>query len=154
MPATLQLGDSGDDVKRLQRVFVREKQLGPADLDGVFGATTDQVVRDFQQATGLAADGIVGPLTWSQLPPYREASPLLQQGSLGPVVGLLQQVLAAGFGYDGAIDGRYGPLTGVAVRAFQVQASLPATGVMEENTWLAPAGAAGATLESLAGLNL
>jgi hypothetical protein len=31
---------------------------------------------------------------------------------------------------------------------------LPVTGVMDERTWIAPAGAAGATLESLSGLKL
>ena len=38
MPGTVRLGDSGDDVRRVQRVFVRSKQLGPADLDGLFGS--------------------------------------------------------------------------------------------------------------------
>ena len=84
MPATIKLGDTGDDVKRLQRVFARAKELGPADVNGVFGAKTDQVVRDFQQSNGLVVDGIVGPITWSHVHPYREASPTLQSGSSGP----------------------------------------------------------------------
>jgi peptidoglycan hydrolase-like protein with peptidoglycan-binding domain len=50
MPTTIQLGDTGDDVKRLQRVFARAKVLGPDDVDGVFGPQTEQVVKDFQQA--------------------------------------------------------------------------------------------------------
>ncbi len=37
MPTTIKLGDTGDDVKRLQRVFARAKVLGPDDVDGVFG---------------------------------------------------------------------------------------------------------------------
>jgi hypothetical protein len=37
MPTTIKLGDSGDDVKRLQRVFVRMKVLWPGDLDGTMG---------------------------------------------------------------------------------------------------------------------
>ena len=75
MPGTVRLGDSGDDVRRVQRVFVRSKQLGPTDLDGLFGSRTDQAVREFQQSAGLMVDGIVGPLTWAQLPAYREAFP-------------------------------------------------------------------------------
>jgi peptidoglycan hydrolase-like protein with peptidoglycan-binding domain len=152
MPATVRLGDSGEDVRRLQRVLVRSKALGPADLDGHFGPKTDQAVRSFQQGAGLVVDGIVGPITWSHLPAYREASPDLAQGALGPVVARLQKVLATGFSYGGAIDGIYGPLTAASVRGFQQQASLPVTGAMNEPTWLAPAGGAGATLESLAGL--
>jgi peptidoglycan hydrolase-like protein with peptidoglycan-binding domain len=154
MPATTRPGDTGDDVKRVQRVFVRMKVLGPEDVDGVFGPRTEQAVKDFQQSNGLAVDGIVGPLTSGHLPPYREASPSLQPGSLGPVVGMLQNVLKTGFGYSGAIDGIFGPATEAVVRQFQSDSGLPVTGVMDERTWMAPAGAAGATLESLSGLIL
>jgi peptidoglycan hydrolase-like protein with peptidoglycan-binding domain len=154
MPATIKLGDTGDDVKRLQRVFARAKELAPADVDGVFGAKTDQAVRDLQQSNGLVVDGIVGPITWSKVHPYREASPTLQSGSLGPVVAMLQKVLKTGFGYAGAIDGVFGPVTGAVVRQYQTNAGLPVTGVVDEQTWMAPAGAAGATLESLSGLIL
>jgi peptidoglycan hydrolase-like protein with peptidoglycan-binding domain len=63
-------------------------------------------------------------------------------------------VLKTGFGYAGAIDGVLGPVTETAVRQFQINAGLPATGVVDERTWMAPAGAAGATLESLSGLVL
>ena len=154
MPATIKLGDSGDDVKRLQRVFARTKVLGPDSVNGVFGAQTDQAVRDFQQSNGLVVDGVVGPITWSHVHPYREASPTLQAGSLGPVVAMLQNVLKTGFGYNGAIDGIFGPVTEAVVRQYQTNSSLPVTGVMDERTWMAPAGAAGATLESLSGLIL
>jgi peptidoglycan hydrolase-like protein with peptidoglycan-binding domain len=152
MPATIRLGDSGDDVKRLQRVFARTKVLGPSNVSGQFDQNTDQAVREFQQAHGLGVDGIVGALTWSQLPPYREASPTLAPGAVGPVVAMLQKVLKSGFGYTGGIDGLYGPITQGRVRQFQVGVSLPSTGTMDEQTWMAPAGAAGATLESLSGL--
>ena len=154
MPATIKLGDTGDDVKRLQRVFARMKTLGPEDVTGIFGPQTDQAVRDFQQSNGLVVDGIVGPITWSYVHPYREASPALRAGSLGPVVAMLQRVLKTGFGYAGAIDGIFGPVTEAVVRNFQSDASLQVTGIMDERTWMAPAGAAGATLESLAGLIL
>jgi peptidoglycan hydrolase-like protein with peptidoglycan-binding domain len=154
MPTTIKLGDSGDDVKRVQRVFARQKALGFDDVDGTFGAKTDQAVKDFQQSEGLVVDGVVGPVTWSHIHPYREASPTLQAGSLGPVVAKLQGVLKTGFGYAGAIDGVFGPLTETVVRQYQTNASLPVTGVVDERTWMAPAGAAGATLESLSGLIL
>ena len=101
MPSTIKLGDTGDDVKRLQRVFARTKVLGPGNVDGVFGAQTEKAVKDFQQANGLVVDGVVGPITWSHIHPYREASPTLQARSLGPVVAMLQGVLKTGFGYPG-----------------------------------------------------
>ncbi len=102
MRATIKLGDTGEDVKRLQRVFARNKVLGPDDVDGVFGPQTAEAVKDFQQSNALAADGVVGPITWSHVHPYREASPTLQTGSLGRVVAMLQGVLKIGFGYTGA----------------------------------------------------
>jgi peptidoglycan hydrolase-like protein with peptidoglycan-binding domain len=154
MPTTIKLGDTGDDVKRLQRVFARSKALGPDSVDGVFGPETEQAVKDFQQSNGLAVDGVVGPLTLSKIHPYREASPTLQAGSLGPVAAMLQKVLKTGFGYSGAIDGVFGPVTETVVRQYQTDSGLPVTGVMDERTWMAPAGAAGATLESLSGLTL
>jgi peptidoglycan hydrolase-like protein with peptidoglycan-binding domain len=154
MPTTIRHGDTGDDVKRLQRVFARMKVLAADDVDGVFGPRTDDAVRDFQQSNGLVVDGVVGPITWSLVHPYREASPTLQAGSLGPVVAMLQGVLKTGFGYTGAIDGIFGPLTEAVVHQYQTDSGLPATGVMDEQTWMAPAGAAGATLESLSGLIL
>jgi peptidoglycan hydrolase-like protein with peptidoglycan-binding domain len=152
MPSTIRLGDTGEDVKRLQRVFVRMKVLSPGDLDGSFGPKTELAVKDFQQSNGLTADGVVGPVTWNHLNPYREASPQLKAGSLGPVVAMLQRVLRTGFDYTGAIDGIYGPGTEAVVRQYQTDSGLPATGIMDEQTWMAPAGAAGATLESLSGL--
>jgi peptidoglycan hydrolase-like protein with peptidoglycan-binding domain len=154
MPTTIKLGDTGDDVKRLQRVFARAKVLGPDDVDGAFGPKTEAAVKDFQQSNGLTVDGIVGPTTWSHIHPYREASPTLQPGSLGPVVAMLQGVLKTGFGYAGAIDGVYGPATEAVVRQYQANSGLPVTGIVNEPTWMAPAGAAGATLESLSGLIL
>lgn len=154
MPTTIKLGDTGDDVKRLQRVFARMKVLGPDDVDGVFGLKTEQAVKDFQQSNGLVVDGVVGPITWSHVHPYREASPTLQAGSFGPVVAMLQGVLKTDFGYAGPIDGIFGPVMETIVRQYQTDSGLPATGVMEERTWMAPAGAAGATLESLSGLLL
>jgi peptidoglycan hydrolase-like protein with peptidoglycan-binding domain len=154
MPQTIKLGDNGDDVKRLQRVFARSKVLAFDGVDGVFGPQTEQAVKDFQQSNGLVADGVVGPVTWSKVHPYREASPTLQSGSLGPVVAMLQGVLKTGFGYTGAIDGVFGPATLAVVRQYQVDSGLAVTGVMDERTWMAPAGAAGATLESLSGLTL
>jgi len=154
MPATIKLGDSGDDVKRLQRVFARTKVLPPEDVNGAFGPATEQAVKEFQQSNGLVVDGVVGPITWSHVHPYREVSPTLQAGSLGPVVAMLQGVLKTGFGYAGAIDGIFGPVTEAVVRQYQSNSGLPVSGIVDERTWMAPAGAAGATLESLSGLTL
>ena len=61
MPITIKLGDTGDDVKRLQRVFARSKVLGSDSVDGVFGPETEQAVKDFQQAAGMTVTGTLAP---------------------------------------------------------------------------------------------
>jgi hypothetical protein len=52
MPATIKLGDTGDDIKRLQRVFARMKTLGPEDVTGNFGPQTEQAVKDERAGSG------------------------------------------------------------------------------------------------------
>ena len=59
--AIIRLGSHGEDVKRVQRYFVRAKILYLTHLDGDFGPETDGLVRSFQQENGLVVDGIVGP---------------------------------------------------------------------------------------------
>lgn len=39
----------------------------PLELDGVFGQSTERVVRSYQQSRGLEVDGVVGAKTWSSL---------------------------------------------------------------------------------------
>ena len=153
---TLALGATGLDVRRLQRLFVEMKLLDFQGIDGAFGSTTDQVVRDFQDGEGLVVDGIVGPATWGALPEDPD-TPLLANGSTGAPVAALQEALTAYSNEDpatdpGAIDGDFGPVTEDAVRAYQGDRGVPVDGIVGDLTWWVPAGAAGATLASLAGL--
>lgn len=39
----------------------------PVEVDGVFGVATDQVVRAYQESSGLVVDGVVGDQTWLRL---------------------------------------------------------------------------------------
>jgi hypothetical protein len=60
--STLKPGDTGAQVKRLQRTLAH---LGyaPGSVDGDYGPSTVAAVKRFQQASKLTADGIVGPAT-------------------------------------------------------------------------------------------
>ena len=63
---TLRRGDRKSGVLYLQRLLL--SFLYPiTDLDGIFGAETENAVRQFQTENGLSADGIVGRNTWSAL---------------------------------------------------------------------------------------
>lgn len=153
---TLAIGSTGTDVRRLQILLVMIKLLDYLQIDGDFGPNTQTAVKSFQQGSNLVADGIVGPITWNALPPDPN-TPKLVRGSSGAAVIALQKGLltfgGAGSATDpGPSDGDFGPKTESAVRAYQTQHSLTADGIVGDRTWWVPAGGAGATLASLAGL--
>jgi len=59
---TLKPGDTGPQVKRLQRFLVLFGYTHDK-VDGVYGPSTLAAVKRFQAASNLTADGIVGPAT-------------------------------------------------------------------------------------------
>ena len=151
---TLSIGATGHDVRRLQRIFVMTKELLPSDLTGSFDVTTEQAVKDFQQGAGLTVDGIVGPATWQALPADPD-TPVLSRGASGSVVTALQQGLkkySTPATDPGLVDGDFGPKTKAAVKAYQQDRAVHVDGIVGDQTWWVPAGAAGATLASLSGL--
>ena len=153
---TLAQGATGPDVRRLQRILVMIKELDYTGIDGSFGPNTKAATEAFQQGNGLTVDGIVGSATWGALPADPN-TPLLQEGATGPVVKALQQALhgyATSYGTadPGAADGDFGPLTAAAVKGYQGSRGVTSDGIVGDQTWWVPAGAAGATLASLAGL--
>jgi len=62
---TVGIGSSGDAVFAVQRLI--NKFGYNISVDGIFGAKTNQAVKDFQTKYGLQVDGIVGPETWKAL---------------------------------------------------------------------------------------
>jgi peptidoglycan hydrolase-like protein with peptidoglycan-binding domain len=143
-------------VRRLQRVLVMIKLLAYDQIDGAFGARTEAAVRAFQQGEGLGVDGVVGPDTWAALPAAPN-TPQLRSGAHGAAVTALQRGLEK---YRGpgtptdprGVDGDFGPDTEAAVRAYQADRGVGVDGIVGDRTWWVPAGGAGATLASLAGV--
>lgn len=68
MVTVLTKGSKGDLVKTLQAALNLIQ-------DGIFGALTEEAVKEFQRANGLKPDGVVGQRTWAKLPIF-QASPL------------------------------------------------------------------------------
>lgn len=136
---TLQLGDTGAEVERLQ-TMLNERVPRTLTVDGIFGEDTKFAVEILQVRAFLETDGVVGPETWTVLLNGGVGHlPTLRRGSQGAIVERLQRALSLGnktgpmsdvqqFAgtrgyYFGVIDGDFGPLTEQAVKDFQTTPS-------------------------------
>ncbi|MBQ8431226.1 MAG: peptidoglycan-binding protein, partial [Clostridia bacterium] len=63
---TIRRGARSSNVNYLQRKLL-SKLYPITSLDNIFGAETENAVKNFQAENGLTADGIVGPLTWKKI---------------------------------------------------------------------------------------
>jgi peptidoglycan hydrolase-like protein with peptidoglycan-binding domain len=138
-------GAEGNEVKVLQeQLRIAGYYYGNA--NGIFGSITEEAVKKFQTAYNLNADGIVGPATRSKLPPvgvgYGDDTPTnrrvddnkLNLGDRGEIVRVLQeQLIKAGY-LQGEPNGYYGPYTADAVRRFQTNNYLTASGIAGPTT--------------------
>jgi peptidoglycan hydrolase-like protein with peptidoglycan-binding domain len=64
---TLQMGDQGIEVSRLQKVLVAIADLPSRFVTGVFDTATEQAVRQVQDQTGVIVNGIANAETWRAL---------------------------------------------------------------------------------------
>lgn len=161
----LQFGSTGPFVTTIQTSLNRISQNYPAipkinPVDGIFGQSTEDAVRAFQQIFSLTADGVVGPATWYQIIRIYVAvlrlAELQSRGQQQYFIGAYPQDLSLGdTGEDVrqlqyvldvvseflpnvpsvAQTGTYDIATRDAVRAFQSFVSLPATGAVDAATW-------------------
>lgn len=134
-----------------------------AAVDGIYGSRTEASVRRFQEIFGLEPDGIVGKSTWYALVRlYTAVTALselrsqgqkyyfiswqynqpLRRGDTGSQVEHLQYMLSVLAAYIPevsplVIDGVFGQATENAVYGTQQWMGLPATGIVDEQTWTA-----------------
>ena len=158
----LKKGSTGTAVRRLQEKLVA---LGYTELrpDGKYGDDTVAAVSLFQAHNGLKVDGKAGPKTLSKLGiltgdetsssntmnnnPIGDGvnvdvdfftgaveSGEIAIGSTGPKVRQMQAKLNS-LGYRCTADGKFGPKTQNALRAFQTINGLPADGICGATTW-------------------
>lgn len=161
-----QLGSAGEPVLIIQGSLNRISRNYPAipkipQLDGLFGPSTEEAVKEFQRIFNLNPDGIVGPSTWYQLEAIYtavtklaelqsegqryltssyELPQVLSLGSSGEAVSKLQYMLSVLSDFIPeipplAIDGRYGTTTRDAVQAYQRFAGLTPSGIVGQATW-------------------
>ena len=162
----LRRGSVGPNVVVIQVELNRISQNYPAipkipNVDGIFGAQTENAVRRFQEIFNLQPDGIVGQATWYALVRlYTAVTDLselrsqgqryysiswastnpIQQGDRGIKVEQFQYMLQVLSYYIPEIptltvDGIFGPATRNAVLAAQRRFGLPQTGVVDYATW-------------------
>ena len=161
-PGVLRNGSSGTAVRELQfylyLLSAYESSIPSVSIDGQFGSSTESAVRAYQRFAGLTVDGIVGRRTWDSL--YSKASVLrtsgpvvtlerlpypgtpLTVGSQSSAV-LYYNVLLQRIAYyfdsveNPPLSDLYAEDTAAATRSVQELLSLPATGIVDAETWTA-----------------
>ncbi|WP_044736047.1 peptidoglycan-binding protein [Geobacillus kaustophilus] len=140
----LAVGSRGAAVSDLQR---RLKQLGYfryPQITGYYGAVTADAVKQFQRANGLPETGRADQTTLERLEQATNQQvdvvlpslATLKIGSCGSQVSQLQTNLKLlGYFTYPTITGYYGTITADAVRRFQKDNGLPATGSADEVTF-------------------
>ena len=161
-PEVLRLGSTGIGVSNLQYFLdylsAFYDAIPPLSIDGVFGESTEQAVKDAQRLFGLEVDGVVGELTWNAIYnayagiidtiPFRYTEGnvlpypgyLLRLGSESEVVRVMQEYLnyiARSFPEVPEVNptGYFGSRTQEAVMAVQMLSGLVANGVVGAVTW-------------------
>lgn len=67
IPNGLSLGDSGDNIQRVQDLLSKLGYLKSANVTGYYGEVTESAVKLFQSTNGLSSDGQVGAITMAKL---------------------------------------------------------------------------------------
>ena len=153
-PAPSCKGDSGSDVKKLQRAL-RIVGVYEGAIDGSFGDSTEEAVKAFQKDNKLTQDGVAGSATIKALFGQEAAEPAddkkgmegitsisdigdapatSEKGDSGTKVKKLQQALKLKGYYNGTVDGDFGESTEAAVIAFQKAKGMSRDGVAGKTT--------------------
>ncbi|HEY6959411.1 MAG TPA: N-acetylmuramoyl-L-alanine amidase [Candidatus Limnocylindria bacterium] len=138
--AGISFGDTGESVYQLQRDLVALGFLASADLaggEGIFGPHTLAALQSFQSANGVPATGYYGALSQAALsralvsgaPAASSSVPQVDlfPGDESDAVAQLQSALQQR-GYMDRVTGYFGPMTQDAVRRFQADHGIIATG--------------------------
>ncbi len=162
----LRLGDAGNDIRTMQIYLNRISRNYPAipkipQVDGVFGAATEEAVKEFQRVFGLNPSGIIDKATWYKITyiftSVKKIAELNSEGiSLEDIslqysqeirfgmqseeVRILQYYLAVIGAYYAAVSpvpitGYFGEETERSVKSFQRVFGLPQTGIVDRATW-------------------
>jgi uncharacterized surface protein with fasciclin (FAS1) repeats len=101
--------------------------LYTGEIDGIYGPETIEAVERLQEESGLPVTGLPDPATQAAL-----NSALGERESAE--IAALQGILTATGHYSGPIDGRWSREVEDALKAFQTELGIPATGVVDAAT--------------------
>lgn len=114
----LHIGSQGAPVALFQKAL-KEKGFFTGEADGLFGPSTQDAIKDFQEANGIPADGLLGRRTVAVLMKTGEEPSSPSKPSNGYSLVQIQKALKdQGYIY-GPVDGSYGAATKAAIGAFQ-----------------------------------
>lgn len=145
-------GTVGAAAKAVQQLLIDAGVTVRGGADGSFGPVSESALKTFQTAQGLEASGVADEATLialtaavstsneSAVAVPAEYSQLvgLRPGALGDSVAALQRrLLDLGITVRGGADGIFGPATSTALKAFQSERQLEATGIVDESTAVA-----------------
>jgi peptidoglycan hydrolase-like protein with peptidoglycan-binding domain len=145
LTGVLKKGDKGTQVTAIQKQLYDLKYEGIT-VDGDFGATTEKLVKQFQQEHGLAVTGVVDAIVEGALQAELNKPKVadtklttgiyLRKGNTGSAVVALQKALNKK-GVNPAItaDGVFGNETVVALKAYQTDNGITADGVAGPETF-------------------
>ena len=144
----------------LRNLSVREPNLPFFPIDGIYGDTTKEAVRAFQESRGLSPTGMVDLETWDLLYlaylqsieaggrteplylfPRNPETYSVGVGDEGLIISAIRYLLRElmidyGGGFEElALVGTYDTATEAAVKYFQRLAGLPVTGRVDRITW-------------------
>ena len=155
---TLERGSTDYAAVRKLQQRLKELRFYTGEVDGDFGVSTENAVKNFQRVNGLVVDGRAGSSTLARLysdganganrtapPPPGDATPIpfyvnvtpnpqggyvtVREGNSGTLVRNLQQALKDQGYFKLTVDGLYGVGTTEAVREFQRRKGLSQDGV-------------------------
>lgn len=130
-------------VEEIQKIL-KESGFDPGPADGIMGAQTRLAIKGFQKAKGLKPTGKIDSVTQLALnrieevkKPEFKTEPETDSWEITSSDKSKQIQIAlknSGF-YKGEIDGKIGPRTKTAIRAFQKAKNLNLDGVVGSKTW-------------------
>jgi hypothetical protein len=129
----LKPGSTGALVKAAQCVL-REKRLYDGRITGVYDARLGEVVRNYRVANGLGNHPNLSRRAWTKLL-STGSTPLLKYGSGTAAVRRVQRALNAADSAKLAVTGIFEATTTAAVKRYQKDHRMPATGVVTEDLW-------------------